>query len=498
MGRVSKKMEVLLKIFDFVFPDGIIYGLTGLIFLLGLFKCCRPVLRNAAALRRAMELLEDGARANLARPVWVDVNFLGKRMQPVWKTFLHNAELARSRGMTCDVADFVNDDSVITNPGKAPLADLVPGLCTSLGILGTFVGLVRGLSGLDVMNVDSYTRLTGGISFAFYTSIVGIIGSLAFNVIHRHAVGRAVSSIDKFIAAFYTYAIPQPADASTQLLTYQHEQSSALSQFAQDLSVHMAGEVHRAVLAAMTPVQRSMEDFLNAATRAQVDGLDFIVGRFIDRMNAMLDGKLRGLGEAIAELTDGNLRAQADLGSTIETISQLTRDVTAEHQIAQETVAKFAEYVATMEAAGRQISDAQGDTVDLLETLNEASTRQARYLAALQEYQAKLQGSFQDYTVWTDQFVGGLEDRTTAQNKALEHVGAEMHESATLLQGAYKSFVEAIELGLANALGLFDENMQGLTRQIHSTLSEIQSTMTSLEKSMTRAANAATTDREVS
>lgn len=52
--------------------------------------------------------------------------------------------------------------------------DYVPTLLTSLGILGTFLGIVVGLLNFDVKNIDgSITALLAGLKTAFITSIVG-------------------------------------------------------------------------------------------------------------------------------------------------------------------------------------------------------------------------------------------------------------------------------------------------------------------------------------
>ncbi len=49
-----------------------------------------------------------------------------------------------------------------------------PTLLTSLGSLGTFVGIVVGLLNFDAQNIDgSITALLGGLKTAFITSIVG-------------------------------------------------------------------------------------------------------------------------------------------------------------------------------------------------------------------------------------------------------------------------------------------------------------------------------------
>lgn len=491
-------MTWLSTISEHLFPDAVFYVLTVLVFLFGLLKCCQPVLRNGSALRRAADLLKEGAKAKLGRPVWTDQSFLGKRLMPIWRSFLQSADMGAASGIAVDVADFVHDDNIIHGPGKATLADVIPGLCTSLGILGTFVGLSMGLSGLDLMEVTSYIQLTSGISLAFYTSIVGIIASMLFNIINRYAIGKTRQAIDDFTAAFYSYAIHQPPDAVTQILTYEKEQAGVLAQFGEEIGGRLSGEIQHAISSAMAPVTRSMDEFLKAATQAQIDGLDYIVARFVDRMNSSLDNQLHRLSDALTETADGQLHAQEKLRHAVDAIGDLTRGVADVHSASDQVVAKFAEYVGSMGNAYRNVSDTQADTQSLLTQISESSTRQAKYLSALQEYQAKLQGSFQDYTVWTDKYVGGLEEQTLAQNGALERIAMEMRASSELLRGSYESFTESIQLGLANALGLFEENMQGLVRQVNGTLADIQQTMGQLEGTIKRATQVAKAEQEVS
>lgn len=490
-------MEVFMAILNRIFPDAIIYGMVAIVFLVGIFKCCRPVLRNAAALRRGSDLLREGTRANLGRPVWDDPKFLGKRLQGTWRAYLQSEDLSQASGVSTDVADYIHDDAIITDPGKASLADMIPGMCTSLGILGTFIGLSMGLSGLDVMEVSSITQLTGGIAFAFNTSIVGMLASLVFSIVNRSAVGRAQSAIDEFVSTFYANAVAQPADASTQMLATQREQADAMERFARELGGRMGGEIQRAIASAMSPVQQTMEDFIGAATRAQIDGLDYIVARFIDRMNQSLDGELKRLGKALSDAADGQEGAQANLRSTVATVAGLTQHIESLHGVTEQVIAKFTEYIGTMNGAYDRIGTTQNEAESLLEEIADTSLRQTNYLAALQEYQAKLQASFQDYTVWTDKYVGGLDQHTAAQGVTLERIAGEMRESAELMAGAYSGFTESIQLGLANALGLFNENMQTLIRQVNGTLGDVQKMMGALQETVGRAEKAISSQGEV-
>lgn len=476
----------MLDIINMIFPDGIIYALTLLFALLGIIKCVRPVLRNASHLRRAADMLEESAKANMPRPVWRDNLFLGRRLAPTWRTYLRNEELCRSRGLACDVGDFIHEDTIITEPGNASFADLVPGICTSLGILGTFVGLYMGLQGLDINEMDSYIRLTTGISIAFMTSIVGLICSLLFNVLNRLSIGRARRALDVFHKAFYQHGVPQPANAAMQLVAFEREQSDAMGGFAEDLSEHIAASLHAAIETTIAPLQRTMEDFMNVATRAQVDGIDYIVSRFVDKMDAALGGSFERLAQTVVQTAQGQDKVHQDMLYAVDAIAQVTQSVVSVHGVSEQMINRFADYVATIEQHYREIETAQVDSVGLLKQMRTASEQQTGYLHDLQAYQMQLTQSIAQYSDFQERLTASLDTRTAEQVDQLSVVAMEMRDGASMLSGSYKGFVKSVELGLASALGLFDENMQELTAQIQSTLSSISYTMENIEKSMRR------------
>ena len=58
-----------------------------------------------------------------------------------------------------------------------------PALLTSLGIFGTFCGIVAGLLGFDVNDIDnSIELLLGGMKTAFMTSLMGMLLSMLFKL----------------------------------------------------------------------------------------------------------------------------------------------------------------------------------------------------------------------------------------------------------------------------------------------------------------------------
>lgn len=61
-----------------------------------------------------------------------------------------------------------------------------PGFLTSLGILGTFIGIIIGLYGFSLEEIDrSIAELMAGLKTAFITSVVGLVLSLLLRVFSR-------------------------------------------------------------------------------------------------------------------------------------------------------------------------------------------------------------------------------------------------------------------------------------------------------------------------
>lgn len=77
-----------------------------------------------------------------------------------------------------------------------------PALLTSLGIFGTFAGIVIGLMAFDANDIDgSIEGLLNGLKTAFFTSLVGIILSILFKVIQTSGIFRKPSTSEEVSSA---------------------------------------------------------------------------------------------------------------------------------------------------------------------------------------------------------------------------------------------------------------------------------------------------------
>lgn len=470
---VMDMLKLLRSIFSL---DTLIYVAILLVFLGAMGRCLLPLSRAAGRLRRAARTVVSENKQNKEKKSWNDLHFLGDRLQGVWADFLQNAEMRDAHGESCDVSQYVNEETVIESAGGTRLAEITPGILTSLGILGTFLGLVMGLSGLNLNAADTSAllaameKLIGGMSTAFLTSIAGVIASLTFNLLYNHQVSKCQKAIDRFCEVFSLYAMPKPVSEDTAMLSLQQEQTAYIRQAVEDMSQKMAVQMEQSIMRAMLPVQRSMDNFILAATQAQVEGVDRIAQVFVQRMNVALGQEFDHLRQVLAETGVEQQKTQQEMRAATEAISQMTQDVVNMHQLSQGVLEHFKAYVADMDASRAQVDETNRKTIDLLAAVSKTSGQQAAYLAKLQEYQAALSASSQQYTAWTDRFLANAQEQTRITGREMDRVVEQMHEGSQTLAGAYDQFTKRTQENLARTTALFDESITASIRQLNETL----------------------------
>lgn len=306
-----------------------VYILIGLVTLTGFCKCIFPLLRNASILNRAVVKLEKST-ARGERPLWRENRFLGRALRNEWQQFLLNASQLDLRGMPCDTREYINEETVIDKPGHAQLAELIPGLLTSLGILGTFMGLMQGLTSVDFTNaegtIQSIPQLLSGMRFAFATSVAGIACSLVFNMLNRIAAGRAVRALDHFEEAFYELAMPRPLQADVQMLCQKQDEDAKMIQLADVIGNRISSSLEMALARAMMPLTQSLDTFIKCATREQVDGVRRIVGQFVQQLNTTLGDQLSDLSNVISSVTEEQRNSQRNLHNTMAAAQNMSKD----------------------------------------------------------------------------------------------------------------------------------------------------------------------------
>ena len=400
--------EQLLSLLGANLVDFLVYGAIALVVLVGVCKCIYPVFRNGSLLNRAVAKLEKTA-GNNQRPSWREPRFLGRALRNEWQKFLLNAGQLDVRGMPCDIEDYINEDSVIDKPGHSQLAELIPSLLTSLGILGTFIGLMEGLTSVNFSDaqgtMDSIPLLLTGMRFAFATSVAGITCSLLFNMFYRMSVGRACRALDSFDEAFYELAMPRPLSPEVQLICQKQDEEERLARIAEAVGNRVSSSLEMAVSRAMDPLTKSLDTFIQGATQEQVEGVRRIVGQFVSQMNAQLSGQMTTLGHTMEMVSQGQLQTQKNLQNTLNAAQAMAAD-------AQSMQVASAQMAQALQSWAEELKNSQTKRTEEAAMLEEQNQNLRQELELLTR-------SLADMRIAADRLTSELDDQMTQNDLSL-------------------------------------------------------------------------------
>ena len=388
MPDLSKVTAILPDLADYI-----VYGAIAVVTLIGLFKCLIPLWRTTSSLRRAITRLQQNAGRAQEKPVWQEARFVGRRLKNCWLRFLQNAEQLDRRGLPTNVEDYINDDTVTHGPGNAGLAELIPNLLTSLGILGTFMGLSRGLSSLNFADsaqlIQGIPDLLSGMRFAFGTSVAGISCSLVFNMLNRISQGSSYRAIDDFVTSFTQLAMSRPLDNDVQMIIQNQDRNFMLQGINETLADRLAENVGRSISRSLDPVAASMDRFIVGTTRNQIEGVNHIVSRFLSEMDRSLGGQFSSLSQSMGALEQSQLQAAKAANDNLSAAEGIVRNARSLQEITSHALDKFDSYMHQLNVIRDRDETFEKRSAELLRDMRQESKDMASLLSGLAE---KIQG----------------------------------------------------------------------------------------------------------
>ena len=395
MPDLSKVTEILPDLADYI-----VYAAIGIVTLIGFFKCLLPLWRTTGSLRRAISRLQGEAGKTTDKPVWQQAGFVGKRLRGTWLRFLQNAEQLDRRGLPTNVEDYINDDTVTHGPGNATLAELIPNLLTSLGILGTFMGLSRGLSSLNFADstqlVEGIPVLLEGMRFAFGTSVAGISCSIVFNMLNRISQGSSYRAIDDFVTSFTQLAMSRPLDNDVQMIIQNQDRNYMLQGINDTLADRLAENVGRSITRAMAPVTDSMDRFIIGATRNQIDGVNHIVARFLDEMDRSMGNQFSAMATAMDAVTQNQITAARQTGETVSAARGIVDNARTLQEMTNHILDKFDAYMSQINQVRERDENYERRTAELLNRMDQENKDLAKLIEKLAEKTTMLAGDSGD------------------------------------------------------------------------------------------------------
>jgi methyl-accepting chemotaxis protein len=477
----------------------VVVVIMAMVLSFGLWRYLGPLWSTSRAFRHAAALIrkDRGQRTPFPRRP--------RHLNDLWTQFLKDREgttvaVDGAEISTVDPEDTFSEHAVLRGYNRN-MALGFAGVFTGLGILGTFLGLVEGLSTIDGTEQDqvmsSILGLLGGMSTAFYTSIFGITLSLFWLFFDRALYYQIQREVIDFLGAVrIAYPVESADRLLHRLLAVEQEESAAihktnrileghgevfrgshslleeqkaiLQTLGTDLAVAFQNALDQSVTEKLVPalekVVTSIETLSTQLGDRQVDMMEALVDNFSQGLTRQLDGQFQGLAEALERTAEWQDRVHADLDDLLARVREATEGQREVIERSTEMSTLFQEGVTRLsaahvqlagsadrveEASGRiseELEAATGRVTDLLESTSGTLTRD------LERASATIAGM-------ADALTSSIE-RVDLQARALES----RIEQLDAQQDTYREANEQIRTYLAAHVDRLDEQVGTLTQ----------------------------------
>ena len=155
-------------------------------------------------------------------------------------------------------------------------------------------------SGDDIFTIsDNVGSLLSGMKVAFHTSVYGILFSLVFNFVYRSIMSDAYETLNEFLCVFRQTAQPHAVnndENSAAMLVYQAGMANSLKQ---------------------------MLEMMKGNAAEQTAGVEHIVDKFTEQMQAALDTDFKKLGSALKTAGEAQAVSAANAAEMVEAVTAL-------------------------------------------------------------------------------------------------------------------------------------------------------------------------------
>lgn len=290
-------------IFNFVF-----LGIMAVIYLIGMFGGMFRMNNIAEAFSNATEelnsIFKNSGKVATEKLTHLRGIFLHKYLDKKMEGFVDSIE--NSEEGLGDLEEYISDDEIDIHIHKR-LLEMVPDIFTSLGILGTFIGLVLGLKDFQPNDystmASSVASLVEGIKVAFLTSIYGI----AFSIIYTYGMKTEYTAMSEklqgFLEKFHACVMPTAENESRNLLVAtQKNTANAMEQMTEQVTLQMAKSFEKVIAPTFQKMNYSIDRMVSSVTECQTEAVKEITQEFLKEMNASFSMEFKNFNIALERL----------------------------------------------------------------------------------------------------------------------------------------------------------------------------------------------------
>ena len=373
-------------------------------------------------------------------------------------TFERNRLASISDGKyKCDVSDYINEE-MIDALMKKNVYNLVPGVMTGLGILGTFVGLSFGLQNFNTGNTEeieaSIAPLMNGIKVAFHTSIYGMLFSLVFNYVYKETLEEAYIAVDEFLKVFDNYVDSNASDNN----------DIVVQMLLQKMPETIGESIANVLSPAVDRMNETLENLTNNMTSNQLQGLSEIVDHFVDALDTSMGDSFKALGETIDKTIEMQTKNSELMNHILDEIQGMTQNIMDINTLSNQTVEHMAGYIEKIESLQKVINENFTSINIQLEHQKEYDDKLKEYIDILVNYERQIGEASNQFT--TD-MSKQLEILGKMENKISESTKENLEMLATKADEYNKSLTDIAKQELQIVLSMAEEYSEKVTGHLN-------------------------------
>lgn len=420
--------------------------------------------KELTRISNAQDLVAAVKESNLLKPLWTAFE----------KTLTTVGDKTYS---TIDAAEFFNPQS-LTRGMNMTFWQSYGGIFTGLGILGTFMGLTAGLSGVDMTSGDievlksGIAKLLSGVESAFVTSLVGIGCAILYSVAHHWLmknfqgnVRRLADKLDeKFPRRSAEDWLGDIDNTTANHFAEAQEQTTVLKNIGEQVTQAIHNALDEKLAEYVESICTAIDRLGAGAAEGLNDTISKVAGAQMDRFSAALD-KFSDKAETI--MANAQEVSQIMNERLLDTLEKLDAGLKqhAESSAAERDAAnqKFLDTLKSLTATLNEVADkikANGELVNQ-QANKDRENHKKQTQAANQKFLSTLAALTETLQAVVDKFseqqTGTLDGFTSLVNRLIDDLDKIANSNAAQISEAVKAFSDIITRHNAATKETFDK-----------------------------------------
>lgn len=356
---------------------------------------------------------------------------------------------------TIDASYFFNDDLLENKDLIVPYAvhRYFPQMLIAIGIFGTFLGLVVGLTGInfhDTANTKSSIEvLLSGIQISFRTSLYGVAFSIVLTAYQNTLTGYLESKLHELTNAIdELFPMNTQEDGINEIYQELEKQTASIQKMGTEIAEGIGNRFDSSIQDSLVPILSNLEavtkQIIESTKKNNEDAISSIVNNIGSIITSSTQNELANLKESLATITEKNKEMFESLNQSVSRMQGVNEEQRA-------IMAESSASMLNMERVNNQMTLLHERLSSMIDSLDLTVNRQTE--------------SQRDYTQLLEQVKANI-DLQSRSNEVFENVVSHNVELSKMQQEVIGNMVSA-----ADSLNRFNQEVPGvlsaLTKNMH-------------------------------